>query len=196
MTTAWFASAALGVAIFIAIGGSSSAADVSAGHTLAEACAACHGADGVSQVEFTPSLAGQPDEFVQWQLVYFRSGVRKSDVMGPIAEALSNQDIRNLGAYYASLSPPQPSTASDALATKGEQIALVHRCRSCHADDYNGFRAAARLSGQREDVLDKALHDFKSGKRVGSGVASMADVTYELSDADMQALSHYMATRR
>ena len=50
-------------------------------------------------------------------------------------------------------------------------------------------------SGQREDVLVKALQDFKSGKRIGSGVASMADVTYELSDADMVALSHYMATR-
>jgi cytochrome c553 len=45
-------------------------------------------------------------------------------------------------------------------------------------------------------VMVKALHDFKSGKRVGSGVASMADVTYELNDADMEALSHYMATRR
>jgi cytochrome c553 len=196
MTTARFVSAVLGAAIFIAIGGRAPAADVSAGQALAEACAACHGADGVSRIEFTPSLAGQPDEFVQWQLVYFRSGVRKSDVMGPIAEALSNEDIRNLGAYYASLPPPQPSMAPDALAQKGEQIALRHRCRSCHADDYNGFRAAARLSGQREDVLDKALHDFKSGKRVGSGVASMADVTYELSEADMQALSRYMAARR
>ena len=146
--------------------------------------------------ELTPSLAGQPDEFVQWQLVYFRSGARKSDVMGPIAEALSNQDIRDLGAYYASLPPPQPATAPDALAQKGEQIALQHRCQSCHGDDYNGFRAAARLSGQREDVMVKALRDFKSGKRVGSGVASMADVTYELNDADMVALSHYMATRR
>ena len=116
--------------------------------------------------------------------------------MGPIAEALSNQDIRDLGAYYASLAPPRPATASDALTQKGEQIALQHRCRSCHSDDYNGFRAAARLSGQREDVMVSALHDFKSGKRVGSGVASMADVTYELSDADMEALSHYMATRR
>ena len=58
-----------------------------------------------------------------------------------------------------------------------------------------GFRAAARLAGQREDVLTKALHDFKSGARMGSGVASMADVVYELNDADMQALAHYMATR-
>jgi cytochrome c553 len=143
----------------------------------------------------TPSLAAQPDEFVQWQLVYFRSGARKSEVMGPIAEALKNEDIRNLGAFYASLAPPKPALAPGAVMENGEQLAVQHRCKSCHADDYNGFRAAARLSGQREDVLVKALQDFKSGRRVGSGVASMADVTYELSDADMVALSYYMATR-
>jgi cytochrome c553 len=193
-----FVSAAMALAVFIAIGGRAPAADVPAGQALAEACAACHGANGVSQTELTPSLAGQPDEFVQWQLVYFRSGARKSEAMGPIAEALSNQDIRDLGAYFASLPPPRPqeTSATDALAQKGEQVALRHRCRSCHADDYNGFRAAARLSGQREDVLVKALHDFRSGKRVGSGVASMADVTYEMSDGDMEAVSHYLATRR
>jgi cytochrome c553 len=196
MATTRVVSWALGAAFAVATNGNVSAADVSAGRALAEGCAACHGRDGVSQMELTPSLAGQPDEFVQWQLVYFRSGARKSDVMSPIAEALSNQDIRNLGAYFASLPPPQPTVAPDALAQKGEQIALQHRCRSCHSDDYNGFRAAARLSSQREDVMVKALHDFKSGKRVGSGVASMADVTYELSDADIEALAHYMATRR
>jgi cytochrome c553 len=182
------------VALLVAVG-TAAAADVSAGKALAEGCAGCHGADGVSQTPLTPSLAGEPDEFVQWQLVYFRSGSRKSEGMGPIAEALSNEDIRNLGAFYASLPPPKPAAAADALAENGEKLAVRHRCKSCHSDDYNGFRAAARLSGQREDVLLKALQDFKSGKRVGSGVASMADVTYELSDADMVALSHYMATR-
>jgi cytochrome c553 len=171
------------------------AADVSAGKATAESCAGCHGADGVSQMPLTPSLAGQSDEFVQWQLVYFRSGTRKSEVMGPIAEALTNEEIRNLGAYYASLAPPKPEAAADALAQTGEKLARQHRCASCHADAYSGFRAAARLAGQREDVLLKALHDFKSGTRVGSGVASMADVVYELNDADMQALAHYMATR-
>ena len=118
--------------------------------------------------------------------------------MGPIAEALSNEDIRNLGAYYASLTPPKPAAAiaaSDALAQTGEKLAVQHRCRSCHSDDYSGYRARARLAGQREDVLLKALRDFKSGARVGSGVASMADVVYDLNDDDMQALAHYMATR-
>ena len=186
---------ALGAGCLLILGRPASAADVSAGKALAEGCAGCHGADGVSQMPLTPSLAAQPDEFVQWQLVYFRSGARKSEVMGPIAEALKNEDIRNLGAFYASLAPPKPALAPGAVMENGEQLAVQHRCKSCHADDYNGFRAAARLSGQREDVLVKALQDFKSGRRVGSGVASMAEVTYELSDADMVALSHYMAMR-
>jgi len=185
------------VGALLALGGCgyASAADLAAGKALAEGCAGCHGADGVSKMPLTASLAGQSDEFVQWQLVYLRSGLRKSEVMNPIAEALSNEDIRNLGAYYASLPPPPPSVEPDALAQIGEKIALSHRCRSCHGDDYNGFRAAARLSGQREDVLLKALRDFKSGARISSGVASMSDVTYELTDADMQALAHYLATR-
>ena len=114
--------------------------------------------------------------------------------MGPVAESLNNEDIRNLGAYYASLPAPDPRAQSDALGQTGEKLAAEHRCRSCHSDDYNGFRAAARLSGQREDVLLKALRYFKSGARIGSGVASMADVTFELSDADMQALARYMAS--
>jgi len=185
----------LGALTLFATCGRASAADVAAGKALAEGCAGCHGADGISQTPLTPSLAGQSDEFVQWQLVYFRAGTRKSEVMGPIAEALNNEEIRNLGAYYTSLPPPKPQPAADELAQTGEKLARQHRCASCHSDDYSGFRAAARLAGQREDVLSKALHDFKSGTRVGSGVASMSDVVYELNDADMQALAHYMATR-
>ena len=84
---------------------------------------------------------------------------------------------------------------TDALALTGEKLALQHRCRSCHGDDYSGIGPAARLSGQREDVLLKALRDFKSGVRLGSGVASMADATFDLSDADLQALAHFLASR-
>ncbi len=173
------------------------AADIAAGKALAEGCAGCHGIDGVSQTPLTPTLAGEPDDFTQWQLVYFRGGSRKSEVMGPIAEALNNEQIRNLGAYYASLAPahPQPAVTPDALARSGERLAKQHHCGSCHSDDYSGVGPAARLSGQREDVLVKALHDFKSGTRVGSGVASMADVVYDLNDEDMQALAHFMAIR-
>lgn len=195
MTQARIIPFALGAIVWLVGCAPAWAADVAAGKALAEGCAGCHGGDGVSQTALTPSLAGQPDEFIQWQLVYFRSGARKSDVMQPIAEALTNEDIRNLGAYYASLPPPKPQAATDEPAQNGEKLAAQHRCKSCHSDDYSGFRAAARLAGQREDVLLKALGEFKTGARVGSGVASMADVTYELNDADMQALAHFMAAQ-
>jgi cytochrome c553 len=178
----------------LAVSDNALAADIVAGKALAEGCAGCHGADGVSQTPLTPSLAAQPDYYTQWQLIYFRSGARKSEVMGPIAEALNNDDIKNLGAYYASLPPPKPDAAPDALAQHGEKLAALHRCQSCHAEDYSGNVVAARLSGQREDVLVKALRDYKSGSRVGSGVATMADVVFSLSDADMQALAHFMST--
>ncbi|HUZ31263.1 MAG TPA: c-type cytochrome [Xanthobacteraceae bacterium] len=190
----------LGFCLLALLGGawSASAADVAAGKELATVCSGCHGENGVSQTPLTPSLAGEPDDYIQWQLVYFRNSARKSDVMGPVAKSLENPVIRNLGAYYASLSPPapQPAPSSDALAQAGAKLAVQQRCRSCHGDNYEGVGPAARLTGQREDVLLKALRDFKSGARVGSGVASMADVTFGLNDNDMQALAHYMATRQ
>ena len=82
------------------------AADVAAGKEKAELCIGCHGENGVSQMENIPSLAGQQDQFIQWQLVYFRAGSRKNEQMQPIVEQLNNEDIRNLGAYFASLTPP------------------------------------------------------------------------------------------
>jgi cytochrome c553 len=178
-----------------AVSGEAPAADIAAGKALAEGCAGCHGADGVSQTLLTPSLAAEPDYYTQWQLVYFRGGARKNEVMGPIAEALNNDDIKNLGAYYASLPPPKPEGAPAALAQRGEKIAATRRCASCHADDFSGNAVAARLADQREDVLLKALQDYKSGARVGSGVATMAEVAFSLSDDDMKALAHYMASR-
>ena len=83
------------------------AADITAGKEKAEMCIACHGEGGISQIEKMPSLAGQPDQFIQWQLVFFRAGTRKNEQMQPVVEQLSNEDIRNLGAYFATLTPPK-----------------------------------------------------------------------------------------
>src|SRR5438445_13888652 len=83
------------------------AADIAAGKQKAEICAGCHGDNGISQMENIPSLAGQLDQFIQWQLVYFRAGSRKNEQMQPIVEQLNNEDIRKLRAYFASLTPPK-----------------------------------------------------------------------------------------
>jgi len=157
-------------------------------------CVGCHGENGVSQTENVPSLAGQPDQFIQWQLVFFRAGSRKNELMQPLVEGLSNEDVRSLGAYYASLTPPKaPPDDNPDLSKKGAQAAAGRRCASCHTDNYAGTKAVARLAGQREEYLVKALHDFKSSKRTGGGPASMADVAYPLSDEEITALAHYFA---
>jgi cytochrome c553 len=170
------------------------AADVAAGKQKAEMCVGCHGDNGISQIENIPSLAGQPDQFIQWQLVYFRAGSRKNEQMQPIVEQLSNEDIRNLGAYFASLTPPKgPQDDNPDLSGKGKQAAAGRRCASCHTDSYAGTKAVARVAGQREEYLIKALHDYKSGVRSGGGQAAMADVAYPLSEEEITALAHYLS---
>src|ERR1700710_287697 len=146
---------------------STHAADLAAGKEKAEMCVACHGEGGISQTENIPSLAAQPDQFIQWQLVFFRAGTRKNEQMQPIVEQLNNDDIRNLGAYFASLSPPKNPKPDDDpdLSKKGAQSAAGRRCASCHTDSYAGTKAVARIAGQREEYLVKALHDYKTGLR-------------------------------
>jgi cytochrome c553 len=131
--------------------------------------------------------------------VYFRTETRLDPAMTPISRLLSDADIRDLGAYLASLPPPQPAQTRDErpdLTEAGEQLAKANRCASCHQDGYVGRDNIARLAGQREAYLLKALRDFKSGKRRGGGVAAMPDAVYPLSDAGLQALAHYLSRLR
>jgi len=189
-----FCSFVVVAAMLALVAGPAKAADESIKEKAAQ-CTPCHGEAGISETENTPSLAGQLDQFLQWQLVFFRSGSRKNEVMRPIAEQINNEDIRNLGAYFASLTPPKTSTPDDNpdLSKKGAEAAAGRRCGSCHGDTFAGAKAVARLAGQREDYLVKALHDYKSNIRVGGGVAAMADVAYPLSEEEITALAHYLA---
>jgi cytochrome c553 len=169
-------------------------ADTTAAKEKAEMCTACHGESGISQTENIPSLAAQPDQFIQWQLVFFRGGARKNEQMQPIAEQVTNEDIRLFGVYFAALTPPKPSTDDNPdLSKKGAEAAAGRRCASCHTDTYAGTKAVARLAGQREEYLVKALHDYKSGVRSGGAGSAMTDVAYPLSDEEITALAHYLA---
>ena len=119
--------------------------------------------------------------------------------MTPIAKLLSDADIRDIGAYLATLPPVRLAQVKDErpdLTEAGEQLAKANRCASCHQEGYAGRDAVPRLAGQREAYLLKALRDFKSGKRRGGGVAAMPDAVYPLSDTGLQALAHYLSRLR
>jgi cytochrome c553 len=178
-----------------------------AGKAKAEAagCFACHGVDGVATADGLatdkndPNLAAQPDLYLQFQLVFFRKGVRKNEVMNAMAQQLSDDDLRNVSAYFASLPPPNPPAPPDTSPKDtelGSKVAQAIHCTNCHGDHFEGVDNIARLAGQREDYVYEALRDFKSGARTSTGAAGMAEVVYPLGDLEMKALAHYVSGLR
>jgi len=159
-----------------------------------QTCASCHGQDGVSAIENTPSLAAQPDIFLQYQLVFIRDGQRDPGTMKPYVAKLTDENIRELGAYYAAL-PPPPAQKEQGTVDEARLKELMgpRRCNSCHKEDFSGQGEAARLAGQRADYLVKSLEDFRAGKRRGRGMAAMMEVAVTLQDDDIKMISSYLA---
>lgn len=83
--------------------GCTAEADIQAGKLAAVPCQACHGKDGIGLTPQTPNLAGQKELYLSTQLIAYRSGTRKNPIMSPLAKPLSDEDIANLAAYFASL---------------------------------------------------------------------------------------------
>jgi cytochrome c553 len=93
----------LAIAATVMIASPAFAGDVDAGKAKSGTCAACHGAAGISAIPMYPNLAGQKEVYLVKQLKDFKSGKRKDPVMGAMAMPLSDEDIANISAYYASL---------------------------------------------------------------------------------------------
>lgn len=157
-------------------------------------CAACHGANGVSPTPATPSLGGKTELFVLYQLVAFREGQRKSEIMNEMMKGMSDDDLRAAAAFIAQMPPPPPpkEPGDPARMARGEALAKQNRCNICHAADYTGQDQVPRLRNQREDYLVKALRDFKTDKRFG-GRAEMNEVVYPLDDQAITDLAHFLA---
>jgi cytochrome c553 len=93
----------LGLTSLLLISCNAAAADVAAGKAKSVTCGACHGTNGISKIPMYPNLAGQKEQYLVLQLKAFRDGERKNMQMAPMAAGLSDTDIANLSAYYASL---------------------------------------------------------------------------------------------
>jgi cytochrome c553 len=158
-----------------------------------EACAGCHGTDGRSTLPETPSLAGQPADYLTVQLFLFRENLRPGTVMTPFAEGLSDAELQQLSEHYAALEPPPPQANPDPeVYARAAAIASEHRCGSCHLGDFSGQGQLPRLAGQREDYLAKALREYKSGDRPGYDPA-MAEVMAPISASEIADLAHFLA---
>lgn len=176
--------------------------DAEAGKTKAAACAACHGPGGNSTNPEWPRLAGQSEAYVVAQLKAFKDGSRANPLMAGQAAALSEQDMKDIAAYFF-VQTPLTGAASPDLAEAGETLYRagnaengVAACMACHGPKGEGNAAAAypRVAGQHADYSAAQLRIYRDGKRKGTDKAKMmSDVAAKLTDEEIAAVASYLS---
>lgn len=177
--------------------------DVKAGAGLSVQCVACHGPDGNSMNPIWPNLAGQHPKYSYRQLVEFKKGAngkRHNVLMDPIVANLSEQDFRDLAAYFATQTPKLGTADAADLALGqrlyrgGDSSHNIAACQSCHGPRGLGNSAAgfARLSGQHAAYTAKTLNDYRSGARANSPNQIMGMIAKRMSDKQIAAVANYI----
>lgn len=168
---------------------------------VTQICAACHGMDGNSPLPVNPNLAGQYSDYLTNQLLSFKSGGRKSAVMGGIVANFTPDDMRNLGAYYGKQKPKLGSAKDRELVALGQKIyrggnaaTAVPACASCHTPDGAGIPSQfPRLAGQHAEYVLAQLKAFRSGERADDNSKMMRAIAVKLSDQEMRAVAEYIS---
>ncbi|HEX5047644.1 MAG TPA: c-type cytochrome [Gammaproteobacteria bacterium] len=178
------------------------AGNIEAGKTKSMTCAACHGADGNSVSAMWPSLAGQHAAYIVRQLKAFKNGERDDVTMKPFAMMLSEQDMLDVAAYFAT-QKPTPKGADPALVNLGQQIYRggvpdrgIAACIGCHGPQGHGNPLAAypRISSQHAQYVEKQLDAYASGDRRSDADLNqmMRNVASLLVQDEIHALASYV----
>ena len=191
--------------------------DAKAGAAKAGTCAACHGLDGNPTDPQYPRLAGQNERYIARQIALFKSGERNTGmaaVMKPFADALTAQDARDIGAYFAT-QRAGAGVADDTLITRGPNAGKkffavgerlfrngdaargIPACMACHgpAGSGNPGPAYPHLAGQQAAYTQRRLEEYRAGttlERDPHLFFVMAAVTRQLTDEEIGALASYL----
>ncbi|MBS0590264.1 MAG: c-type cytochrome [Proteobacteria bacterium] len=176
--------------------------DATAGAAKAATCGACHGADGNPASAQYPKLAGQGEQYTVRQIQLMKSNKRVNAVMMAFIANLSEQDMHDIGAFYASKAS-LPGVADSKLVEPGQAYFRggdgkdgVPACMACHGPDGRGNPGAMypQLAGQFADYTQAKLKDFRDGKGFSDDEHGkiMTQVAKPLTDADIAALASYI----
>ena len=174
--------------------------DANAGQTKSMICSTCHGTNGNSINSQYPSLAGQVPGYIAKQLHKFKSGVRSNPIMGGIVQALTEDDIVNLDAWYSSQQPSTYTISEDQLETAklGEKVyrggyppMKVPACMGCHGPSGAGIPPNfPKLAGQHPEQTEAQLLAFKTEQRFSD---IMNPIAFRLTTTQIQALALYLS---
>lgn len=180
-----------------------SAPDPAKGAALSTSvCAACHTNDGSRGVATNPIIQGQHPDYLVKQLTEFKAGKRDNPIMKAMAAPLSEADMKNVAAFYASKQPKPGFAKNKDLVAHGEKIyrgGIAERnlpaCSGCHGPSGAGIPAQyPRLAGQHAEYVETQLTAFRSGARHNNPV--MTAVAAKLNDSDIKAVADYVAGLR
>ncbi len=188
------------LASLAALGSAHAAGDAEAGKVKSAACAACHGPDGNSVAPTFPKLAGQHADYLVKQLKEYKSGERQNATMNPMAAPLSEQDMADIAAYYASQTAKVGQAAEDkvelgeTIYRAGNAASGVAACAACHGPAGGGNPMAnfPMLSGQFADYTAGQLKAFRAGQRANDAGSMMRGVAKKMTDAEIEAVSQYI----
>lgn len=195
------------------------AGNPAAGQEKSAVCGGCHGQDGNTPPEMfaaikAPKLAGQIPEYIVKSLHDFKAARRSNDVMSPQAQAVAENDMADIAAWFGGQKvQPNPPQNRDLLA-QGEKIfmkgigrpGVVAACIGCHAPQGVGNRDWAKImskvpavlapaiGGQHADYISDQLRAYKNGKRATDPARVMRDIAGRMSEKDIAAVAEYIAT--
>lgn len=182
----------------------SAGGDAAAGQAKAAVCAACHTVDGNSVDPLYPKIAGQHADYIAQQLALFKSGKRMNPIMLGITATLTEQDMLDLAAYFAT-QEPSPGLADEVLVTVGQQIYRsgdakrgIPACMACHGPTGRGNPASGypAIANQHAQYSADLLRRFRGGAVYGEEADAkakiMSQVAVSLTDAEIEALASYL----
>lgn len=176
------------------------AGNADAGKAKTAVCAACHGADGNSALANFPKLAGQNEKYLLKQLKDIKSGARPVVEMTGLLDAMSDQDLADISAYFAKQNvvlgqvPKDQLEAGQKLYRVGVASKGVAACTACHSPNGQGNASAGfpALSGQHPAYIESQLMKFRKGDRANDPGKMMRDIAAKMSDAEIKAVSAYV----
>ena len=184
--------------------------DAARGQPVAAAvCGACHGADGNSVIPINPKLAGQHPEYLFKQMKEFKGvdgkpAERVNAVMNGMIAAFDEGQMRDFAAYFASNKPTPAAEAKPDDNAQGKKLYLagdlqkgLPACAACHGPGGAGMPAQfPRLSGQFPEYTESQLKAFRDGARANDANKMMRMVAFKMTDAEIKAVSSYIAGQR
>jgi cytochrome c553 len=171
-----------------------------AGKAKSATCAACHGETGNSLAPNWPNLAGQHPAYIDRQLHAFQNGERQDPSMTAFAAMLTDQDIRDVAAYF-SMQSLAPKGADPKLVTRGQEIYRggipergIPACIGCHGPSGHGNYLAAypRIGGQNAQYVLTTLKAYADGSRKSDPNQMMRNIASQLLEDEMQAVASYV----